>query len=996
MTKLACGARARLGSWALPLGLALSFAGGLGVVPGSVWAQEPPAVATPRPDSLRAQVLDRIRQLAAAPDTTTADSLGVVPAGAPGASLTAAPAQTAVPPGADALMRALLELDGFSAATYEGVRADFDVPARTLVLEGSADLDARFSGQGTELSADTAITYDGRDERIRTRGSTEFSREGGEPVTTRVLVYSLREDRGTALGAETTYREGGPWIVRGDLDSVQPGVLFGSTTRFTSCTLPEPHTSFQAARLKIVAGQMLVARSVTMYIEDVPVLWLPFIAQNLSTGRASGLLTPLFSVNDIVRTSSGYNRRLSNLGYYWAMSRYSDLTVAMDWFANSYTAVEARMGYRWARQFLGGSLNLKRFWGVGGRKDLAFSTQNSWDISERSALRASGRYISSSSFLRQNSFDPREATQTVDSDASLNRRFDWGTATFGASRKQYLNEDRTDLTLPSASLSLSTLTFFSASPQTARWYNNLSVSGSADATRRVADRPLQPDSKFIFSAASQLRTDAGARGSIGLGNFSLAGDLSTSQQVFHDVPHSMFLADPEGGDLRREDVAWAANLSYRLRLFGTTSVSPNVRISGTMLQLDSIAEARERVASPTRVSAGAGIQADVYGFYPGFGPFERVRHKMTPSLSWSYSPEVRPTARQIAVFGPRTLRRQSVLSFGFNQTWEARLTAEAAARSVPPTSPRGLTSADGLAIPRGTPAAAGDTVLVRPAALVETGPRADGGPTRLPPSRVVTLLSLQTTALSYDLVEADSTGQFLDGFTTTALSNMVGSDYLRGLRLSFSHDLFDDSARQTGGTRVFKPHLDQVAMNFSLNERSGIVMAIARFLGADSGLVLAQAAVDTTAAPAPMPAVQDDAYLRGPAGGQVIPTGGAGTVAPPRRIGWDAEVGYSLRRPRSSGEASLPTAQMLTANLSFAPTANWTVRWSTSYDVEFGRFNDHVVQLRRDLHEWEANFGFLQTPTGNWSFTFEVALRANQALHFDYDQRSLAGVQQAF
>ena len=80
---------------------------------------------------------------------------------------------------------------------------------------------------------------------------------------------------------------------------------------------------------------------------------------------------------------------------------------------------------------------------------------------------------------------------------------------------------------------------------------------------------------------------------------------------------------------------------------------------------------------------------------------------------------------------------------------------------------------------------------------------------------------------------------------------------------------------------------------------------------------------------------------------------------------------------------------MVQGRVSFTPSENWSVDWSTSYDMEARRLNDHVVNLRRDLHEWEATFGFVQTATGNWSFQFEVSLIANQDLRFDYRQRSL-------
>jgi hypothetical protein len=130
---------------------------------------------------------------------------------------------------------------------------------------------------------------------------------------------------------------------------------------------------------------------------------------------------------------------------------------------------------------------------------------------------------------------------------------------------------------------------------------------------------------------------------------------------------------------------------------------------------------------------------------------------------------------------------------------------------------------------------------------------------------------------------------------------------------------------------------------------------------------------------------------------RVIPGSRSTTPVQTRREGWDAQVSYSLRRPRETDvpldQGILayrePTAQMISTTVSFSPTELWSVGWVTSYDVEAGEFSDHVVRLSRDLHEWEASFGFRQTPLGNWSFQFEVALKANRDLKFDYEQRSL-------
>jgi hypothetical protein len=107
-------------------------------------------------------------------------------------------------------------------------------------------------------------------------------------------------------------------------------------------------------------------------------------------------------------------------------------------------------------------------------------------------------------------------------------------------------------------------------------------------------------------------------------------------------------------------------------------------------------------------------------------------------------------------------------------------------------------------------------------------------------------------------------------------------------------------------------------------------------------------------------------------------TGNAGT--------WSANFSYSLQRPRDTNQ---PARQMLTSTFQLEPTDHWSLSWQTAYDIERGAFNDHSIRLTRDLHEWQANFDFLQTATGNWSFRFEVSLLANRDLKFDYDQQNL-------
>lgn len=123
----------------------------------------------------------------------------------------------------------------------------------------------------------------------------------------------------------------------------------------------------------------------------------------------------------------------------------------------------------------------------------------------------------------------------------------------------------------------------------------------------------------------------------------------------------------------------------------------------------------------------------------------------------------------------------------------------------------------------------------------------------------------------------------------------------------------------------------------------------------------------------------------------IIP--GEGRRGGPRRAGggrvgeWSANFRYALNRPRS-GEG---VSEMLQMTFSLQPTTNWQMSWRTGYDLENSQFTDHVIRLTRDLHRWQANFDFLQTATGNWSFRFEVSLIDNEDLRFDYQQRNVDG-----
>jgi len=219
------------------------------------------------------------------------------------------------------------------------------------------------------------------------------------------------------------------------------------------------------------------------------------------------------------------------------------------------------------------------------------------------------------------------------------------------------------------------------------------------------------------------------------------------------------------------------------------------------------------------------------------------------------------------------------------------------------------------------------------------------------------------------------------------LGQTIQSDLIRGLQLSFAHNLFREVTDSLGDTkREFAPKLSRVTASFSLNSDSWLARAIGlggqreSETGPQQGGAATQ--IDSTAGPPQVPQTDTEFGMLG--------TGRRAGQQTQQRIGragtWNASFNYSLTQPRQEDAIK---NQMLTANAQFQLTENWSVRWNTGYNFTRSQFTDHILTLTRSLHDWDANFNFVKAQNGNFSFTFNVQLRANQDIKLDYEQREL-------
>jgi hypothetical protein len=934
---------------------------------------------------------------------------------------TASPDTTGLVRDEASVRQALAALEGYVSTEYRGEAAVFEGTGRRLRLTG----DSRVARDGNAIETDSLLVYSGETGLVCGYGTPVLSGDI-DPVESDRVCYDIDRGVGMAERARTTFVQGGTWYVRGPRNRVflltreENNEMYGERAQFTSCDLPEPHYVFEARSLKMVQNDIMVARNVTLRFADVPVFWLPWMAQSMKPDRRSGLLTPQFGVNDIVRNNTGYNRRISNLGYYWAVNDYVSALGSFEWFSNNYKSLEGNLTWRWTRQFLQGRLAVRQYWqepreigGIGSR-NMSLSTNSSWRPDERTSIQVSGDYATSTAMVRDYSFDPRELNRRIGSSASMNRTFDWGSMTLGAQRQQQITDDRIDWTLPSLGLTLRPLTLFSSDDGT----RSLTWTGRGQTDRRL--REVNYD--LTPTARGQETVSASASHSLSYGRLSLSQNLSLQDNTAGERP-----ADEDAGveflaAHNDQTLNWGTQMAFQQTLWPGTTVSPSISIQGRQLRDDTLTGGAF-VAAPNRISVGASLGTTVFGFWPGFGDYERIRHKISPSLNWSYSPAPTTTDLHEQVFGIRDLREQNRIGLSFNQTFEAKVRGDAAtgqqdgapgARGTRQTQgaqgtateaaqagdPTGL--AEGQTQPEGEAQRVGEEQVDAQAGAPAGEPGA-GEPRRMPQSRTVNLLAINTsTTFEYDFVRAREEGR---GFLTDNITNSIRSDLLPGLQIGMTHSLFEATGEagcdmslwgnciEAGGPapRRFSPYLTRLSTSFSIDNNFWLV----RLLGL-SGSIPDEDGEGHGDAPDAPAADEYDLDQRDPGAGGMIPgspgrTGmGMGMAGP--QSGWRATLNYSLNRPRptpgTSPHLQNRGQQTLNGSLAFRPTEHWSVNWTTTYSFTTGDFDAHVLTLGRDMHRWQANFDFIKSPNGNFAMQFRVHLLDNPDIKVDYDQRT--------
>jgi len=925
---------------------------------------------------------------------------------------------------ADSVMKALMSRTGYTTTRYQGDKAIFNAQTHTLNLEGKK---AGVDRDQTVLVGDSII-YNDSTRIVLARGDTVIlrdpSRQSADVIARGRMTYNVFLHRGCVTNVHTSVESGQEWIVEGaDACFVSDTTRFASdTTRgretafyarnasITSCDDSIPDYHFQAKEVKMISKNIMVARPAVLYIGEVPVMWLPFIFQDMRSGRRSGVLTPRFGVSELFRNSPTYRRHVENLGYYFALSDYMDAEFALDWRSGArptegdpgWVRLNGEMNYRWLDRFVSGRFALSKLSQRDGSSNTTVSWQHNQDFSQDTHLSTNVNYATSTAIQRTSTFNPAAVFASIQSQANYQTKVGPASLSLGGNRSQHPGRDEVDQTFPIFSLTAPTLDVTNWLEWTPNFSYQTSEQLRMDQASEFTYRYFNnadglPDSAKL--KRNDITTSASFDPHLKIAGITLTNSFSLNDHLV-DAPQTIVIYDPTDSSKRTSRVFarsyltrvdWQTGFALPSLLHGSLNLAPSISLQNVDgsngYWVRSELSGGKFVHQSKRVTASLSASPTLFALFPGFGNVTRFRHSITPTISFQYA----PTGNLSTEFLQATNRSrqgflgslpQNQISLGLSHVLEAKLKN------------------------------------------TDTSSTAE--------AKKIKVLSMNFSSIAYDIQRARKTHR--SGFTTPDLTSDFTSDLLPGFHANIGYSLYQGDVQSD--TAVFKPFRETLGASFTINGQSGIFGAITRVLG--------------RAIPAQHPQVErveqsaDDALAN-----RVASTPVAGITQRDRQYtlpqteGWQASLQFTSHRQRPptgngliltsdptiqcetvritnpilyqqcvdevnatvtnvGGGSSLPGApfvlqkptENLASQVSFHLTPKWAGQWGTNYDFVAKKFGSQVVTLQRELHDWRAIFSFTQSPNGNFAFSFFIALNAEPDLKFNYDKSTYRPITQ--
>lgn len=507
---------------------------------------------------------------------------------------------------------------------YEATDIVYDIKRRIIHLNDRAVV--RYHGM--TLIADTIIFHQEKD-ILEAIGLPQLI-DGSDTTTGETMVYNIRTRRGRVTYASATNSGShydGNLIVRS-----ADNALYMREGSFAACArIDTPQTSFYGKDIKVMPGNKTIVRPVVMNLADVPVAVLPYFIFPLDRSRTTGILTPAFGGQP---QNGGY---LDNLGLYLAPNDYMDFTASTRIY--EFREVLIRLSSQYTMQYwFNGSIsgqwaqtgdfkNRNSQWSLDYNHNQTITPDNLLTLSGRGSL------VSSKQFYTKYSRDTTLLiNQTATANLSLSKRFPAINASSAISwnRTQNLRTNYITEELPSFSFNLPSRPLIPQKKSSEDeknepvWFNNIYYNYGIRGLMRHEAFDSLPD---VFRSGITQSIDISAPQTI-FKYFTINPSFRTRLSTFDAYIDTSAVDTFFSYDTLFDSTRQITKIdTTRKAIFDTTyafRADPDFRFAD---------------ANDVSWSTGVSLSTHLYGTFPiRIFNFAGLRHTLTPSVSYSFTP----------------------------------------------------------------------------------------------------------------------------------------------------------------------------------------------------------------------------------------------------------------------------------------------------------------------------------------------------------------------
>ncbi|MBR9974897.1 MAG: LPS-assembly protein LptD [Bacteroidetes bacterium] len=756
---------------------------------------------------------------------------------------------------------------------------------------------------------------------------TPVLKEGSDEYTGEAMTFNFKTEKGVISKGQTAIDEG--FYLGERIKRISPDEYFIGGGRYTTCDNPEhKHYYFGSAEMKFVPNEVVVARPITFYVEDIPLFWLPFAVIPTSKGRASGIIVPSFG------ESGTRGRYLLRGGYYLAMSDYWDLALTGDVYSKGGYLLRTDVRYA-LRYSFNGSVSAtygRQTYNVGNVNaaddqpgtDWSLSINHAQEIDPTSRINVDFSFLTNSYYQNFSNNLNELLNQTARSTALYTKSWEGTSSSMsvGITRDQNLVNGTYTMSLPDVSFNQSQVYPFRSSDGFAdSWYEMIGFNYSGKLLNRIQLKEFSTGERDTLDQPimTKERFDRrGMRHSVSL--------LATPKLGFFTISPSVSY-----------DEVW---YDHRLEQFYNS--------------VDSVVEARDVNGFFTYRTFRASLTAStkLYGmFEPGAFGILGIRHTLQPSLSYNWNPDF------------------SSEGWGY---WQSYVDSTGNDMRYDPYS--GFSYRPGEVF-GGVGGGESQTIGMNLSNIFEMkiDPREDD--TTATP-RKFQLFSLNASS-NYNIVKDSMKLAPVNLSFRTSIQGLL--DIYGGATFSpyawqpsvYSYDEDGNLRRVVAGhelgTYLWKQEGGGIARmtNFNVNLSTTISHEMFKSKTAP--------AVDSTSLD--LDDDEDDGFA--PASDENAPYSFS--------IPWNVSLGYDYTMNQDNPENKTRNSG-LRANLTFSLTPSWHFTMSGYYDIVNKEIGAPQITVRKDLHCWEMNFNWV--PSGPYrNFYFVLRLKASQLQDIKLEKR---------